>query len=244
MDVVLAIIFFVIAALYGAVGLGGGSSYLAVMGIMGLPPEVIRPTSLALNILVASIGTWKHVRAGQFSARIFWPVVAASIPFAFLGGRLSLPTELYRPVVGIVLLYAALRLWQSARGGQQITNPAKRLPVWLALIAGAVIGLVSGLVGIGGGIFLGPLLLLAGWADTREAMGITAAFVVVNSVAGLVGRYSVVPELPPSLIIWLIVVGVGGWIGAEFGSNRLNPFILRRLLALILLAGGLRLLVG
>ncbi len=241
MDVVLALIFFGIALLYGAVGLGGGSGYLAVMSIAGLPPEVIRPTALTLNILVASIGTWKHVRAGQFSARIFWPIVATSIPFAFLGGRLTLPGELYRPIVGIVLLYAAYRLWRHPDGATEVIKQ-QRLPIWMALAAGAVIGLVAGLVGIGGGIFLGPLLLLAGWADTKEAMGITAAFVVVNSLAGLAGRLSSVPELPPAMIVWLIVVAVGGWIGAEFGSNRLNPLVLRRLLALVLVAGGLRMI--
>ena len=242
MDVILGFIFFVIAVLYGAVGLGGGSGYLAVMGIAGLPPEVIRPTALTLNILVASIGTWKHVRVGQFSSRIFWPIVATSVPFAFLGGRLSLPGELYRPIVGIILFYAAFRLWRRP-GESAVEIKRERLPIWMALAAGAVIGLVAGLVGIGGGIFLGPLLLLAGWADTREAMGITAAFVVVNSLAGLAGRLSSVPELPPAMILWLIVVGVGGWIGAEFGSNRLNPLILRRLLALVLVTGGMRMIV-
>ena len=243
MDIVIAFVFFIIAVLYGAVGLGGGTGYLAVMGIFGLPPELIRSTALTFNILVASIGTWKHIRAGQFSARIFLPIAAASIPFAFLGGRLSLPGELYRPIVGIVLFYAAFRLWRTPNGVEE-TNQNKGLPIWIALIAGAVIGLVSGLVGVGGGIFLGPLLLLTGWSSTREAMGITAAFVVVNSMAGLAGRLSTVPELPPTILIWLLVVGAGGWIGAEFGSNRLNPLILRRLLALILIAGGLKMAIG
>ena len=104
MDILLAAIFFLIATLYGAVGLGGGSGYLAVMGLAGVPPEIMRPTALTLNILVASIGTWKYVRAGFFSARLFWPIAAASIPFAFLGGRLTLPGELYRPIVGVVQL--------------------------------------------------------------------------------------------------------------------------------------------
>ena len=241
MEAILAVVFFAIALLYGAVGLGGGSGYLAAMGIAGLSPEVIRPTALTLNILVASIGTWKHLRAGQFSARIFWPIAATSIPFAFLGGRLSLPGELYRPVVGLVLLYAALRLVRR-ENPSLVKGEREPLPLWMGMIAGAIIGVVSGLVGIGGGIFLGPLLLLAGWAETREAMGITAAFVVVNSAAGLAGRFSAVPDLPPALGIWIIVVAVGGWIGAEFGSNRLNPLILRRLLALVLITGGVRIM--
>ena len=241
-EIILAFFFFLVAALYGAVGLGGGSGYLAVMGLAGVPPEIMRPTALTLNILVASIGTWKYVRAGHFSARIFWPIAAASIPFAFLGGRLTLPAEIYRPIVGVVLLYASFRLWRSTTQSQTSPQVIKTLPIWIALIAGAVIGLVAGLVGMGGGIFLGPLLLLAGWADTRQAMGITAAFVLVNSLAGLAGRLFSIPELPPSILFWLLVVGFGGWLGAEFGSKRLNPQILRRLLALILAAGAIRMI--
>ncbi len=239
-EILLAVIFFLIATLYGAVGLGGGSGYLAVMGIVGVPPEIMRPTALALNILVASIGTWKYVRAGHFSARLFWPIAAASIPFAFIGGRYTLPGELYRPIVGVVLLYAALRLWRSSGGPQSATQVKANLPVWITLVAGAVIGLTAGLVGMGGGILLGPLLLLTGWADTRQTMGITAAFVLANSLAGLAGRLSAVPELPPSIFFWLLVVGIGGWLGAEYGSKRLDPQLLRRLLALVLLVGAVR----
>lgn len=239
-EILLAGIFFLIATLYGAVGLGGGSGYLAVMGIVGVPPEIMRPTALALNILVASIGTWKYVRAGHFSARLFWPIAAASIPFAFIGGRYTLPGELYRPIVGVTLLYAAYRLWRSSTGPKSAPQIKANLPVWITLIAGAAIGLISGLIGMGGGILLGPLLLLTGWADTRQAMGITAAFVLANSLAGLAGRLSTVPELPPSIFFWLLVVGIGGWLGAEYGSKRLNPQLLRRLLALLLLAGAAR----
>jgi uncharacterized membrane protein YfcA len=242
-DILLAVIFFLIATLYGAVGLGGGSGYLAVMSLFGVPPEIMRPTALTLNILVASIGTWKYVKAGHFSARLFWPIAAASIPFAFLGGLLSLPGEVYRPIVGVVLLYAAFRLWQSAASPQTSPKVNAFMPIWITLIAGAVIGLVSGLVGMGGGIFLGPLLLLTGWADTRQAMGITAAFVLVNSLAGLAGRLSSVPEIPPNIFPWLLVVGIGGWLGAEYGSKRLNAMMLRRLLALVLLAGAIRMFI-
>ncbi len=239
-EILLAVIFFLIATLYGAVGLGGGSGYLAVMGLFGVSPEIMRPIALTLNILVASIGTWKYVRAGHFSARLFWPIAAASIPFAFLGGYISLPGELYRPIVGLVLLYAAIRLWRSGSNTQSSTGSEPKLPLWVAFAAGAAIGLVAGLVGMGGGILLGPLLLFTGWADTRQTMGITAAFVLVNSLAGLSGRLTVVPDLPPIVLLYLLVVGVGGWLGAEYGSKRLNPLLLRRLLALVLLAGALR----
>ncbi|NKQ34242.1 MAG: sulfite exporter TauE/SafE family protein [Chloroflexi bacterium] len=242
--ILLACLFFLTAVLYAAVGLGGGSGYLSIMGIVGLPPEVIKPTALSLNILVAGLGTWQHIRAGQFSARLFWPIALMSIPFAFLGGWLTLPTNIYRPLVGVALLYAAGRLWLSSREKKEKGEERRRpyLPLWVTLIAGAGIGLVSGLMGMGGGIFLGPLLLLTGWAGTRETMGITAAFVLVNSSAGLAGHISTVHALPSTIPLWLLAAGVGGWIGAEYGSRRLDPRLLRKLLALVLAAGGLRLI--
>ena len=244
MELLLTLLLFLVAAVYAAVGLGGGSGYLAVMGLAGVPPEVMRPTALALNILVASLGTWQYVRAGYFSARLFWPIALASIPFAYLGGYLTLPPEIYRPIVGAVLIYSAWRLWRSTMPGQELPAVRADLPVWVAVVAGAALGFVSGLIGIGGGIFLGPLLLLAGWADTKQALGVTAAFVLVNSISGLLGRLTAVPELPANLWMWLVAAGLGGWLGARLGSRRLNPRILRRLLAMILLVGGLRLLLN
>lgn len=241
MEWILAGAFFLIAMLYAAVGSGGGSGYLAVMGLAGVEPTVMRPTALALNVLVTVIGTWRYVRAGHFSGRLFWPIAAMSLPFAFLGGRWSLPTAVYRPVVALVLLYAAVRLWQSTQAQAQAV-PKTRLPLGITLLAGAVIGLLSGLVGVGGGIFLGPLLMLTGWASTRQTLGITSAFVLTNSLAGLAGQLSTMATLPPGIWLWLTAVAVGGWLGAEFGSQRLDPRLLRRLLALVLLLGGGRLL--
>ena len=244
MVLLLDLLFFAIAALYASVGSGGGSGYLAVMGLAGVAPELMRPTALVLNILVAGIGTWKYVRAGHFSARLFWPIALMSVPFAFWGGSLSLPTALYRPLVGLVLLYAAFRLWWGTRAAAPPRPGRARLPLWAALLVGAVIGLVSGLLGIGGGIFLGPLLLLAGWAGTRQTMGITAAFVLVNSAAGLLGLLATAPVLPPGIALWLPAVAAGGWLGAEYGSRRLDPLVLRRLLALVLVLGGVRMFLG
>jgi uncharacterized membrane protein YfcA len=244
MEFLLALLFFLIAVLYGSVGLGGGSGYLATMGLLGVPPEIMRPVALSLNILVASLSSWHYIRSGNFSARLFWPIALASVPFAFLGGYLVLPGNIYRPLVGLVLIYSAWRLWRSTMPGQNLPEVRSDVPLWLLLLAGAAIGLLSGLIGIGGGIFLGPLLLLAAWADTKQAMGITAAFVLANSIAGLAGRMTAVPELPSNLWIWLLVVGAGGWLGAKLGSTWVDPRILRRLLALILFAGGLRLVLS
>lgn len=244
MELLLALLFFLIAALYSSVGLGGGSGYLAMMGLVGVPPEIMRPVALSLNILVASISSWLYIRSGYFSARIFWPIVLASVPFAFLGGYLELPGYIYRPAVGLLLVYSAVRLWRSTMPGQSLPEVRSDLPLWMLVLAGAVIGFVSGLMGIGGGTFLGPLLLLAGWAGTKEALGITAAFVLANSISALAGRLTAVPELPSGIWMWLLAAGIGGWLGARLGSTRLDPRLLRRLLAIILLVGGLRLLLN
>jgi hypothetical protein len=236
---ILTIIFFITAVLYAAVGLGGGSGYLAVMELMGTAPEIMRPVSLALNTLVAGIGAWKHVRAGQFSARLFWPVALTSIPLAFIGGRLTLPGKLYHAIVGAILLYAAVRLWSSTNGKAGMERETAVVSPWIILIAGAAIGLLSGLVGMGGGVFLGPLLLLSGWSDTRQTMGITAAFVLVNSIAGLAGNLSAVQAWPGQIPLWLLVAGSGAWLGAELGSRLLEPVRLQQLLALALVVTAL-----
>ncbi|MFN2135530.1 MAG: sulfite exporter TauE/SafE family protein [Candidatus Promineifilaceae bacterium] len=244
METVLAVLFFVIAVLYSAVGLGGGSGYVAVMGAAGLPPDIIRPTALSMNILVSTIATISYLRAGYFTARIFWPVTLASVPMAYLGGYLTLPPFIYRPLVGAVLVYTAWRLWRSTRQGHALPSVRADRPLWLIALAGAVLGLMSGLMGIGGGTFLAPLLLLTGWADTKNALGVTAAFVLFNSLAGLAGRLTAAPALPAGIAFWVAAAGLGGLLGARLGSRRLDPRLLRIILALILLVGGLRLLLN
>lgn len=245
LDFLLALFFFLIAALYAAVGSGGGSGYLATMGLFGLSPDVMRSVALLLNVLVTSISTWKFVRAGHFSARIFWPIAALSVPAAFWGGRLPVDAAIYRPLVGGVLLFAAWRMWRSTFDQKRERLAPKALSkkmMGLFLVIGAGLGAVSGLLGIGGGIFLGPLLIFTGWATTRETIGVSAAFVLVNSAAGLLGRLSVMPALPQALWIWLPAVGLGGYLGAEFAAQRLDQRWIRRLLAAVLVAGGIRLI--
>lgn len=241
MDVALALLFFLIALLYAAVGGGGGSGYLAVMGLLGVPVAAMRPTALTLNILVSAIGTWQYARAGYFRPHLFWPLALASVPMAYVGGRLTLDAAVYNPLVAAALLLAAARLVRASRGPIRPTSARRVAP---ALLAGSVIGLFSGALGLGGGIFLSPFLLLAGWADTRQTMALSAAFVLVNSVAGLFGLLSHQAQLPPGLPLWLAAAALGGWIGALLGSRHLDPQLLRRMLALVLALGALRLLVG
>jgi len=228
--------------LYSSVGHAGASGYLAAMALVGVTPAVMRPTALILNILVALIATGKFYRAGCFSWPLFWPFAVASIPLAYLGGSLSLPGTLYKQVVGLILLCAAYQLVRTASAATPTKSQAFSLP--LALLAGAGIGLLSGLTGTGGGIFLSPLLLFLGWAETKQSSGVSAAFILVNSIAGILGLLSKAVVLPSALPVWATAAVVGGLMGAEYGSRRLATPTLRRLLALVLVIAGGKLIVA
>jgi uncharacterized membrane protein YfcA len=236
----LAALFFVTAVLYSSVGNAGASGYLAAMTLVGLAPEVMKPTALLLNILVALITTVRFYRAGHFSWPLFWPFTIASVPCAFLGGALVLPSGLYQGLVGSILLFAAYRLfWYADESHAHPTG----VPRMLALLLGAGLGFVSGLTGIGGGIFLSPLLLMMGWAEPRQSASVSAAFILVNSVAGLCGEAVSVHALPQAAPLWAGAVVVGGLVGSELGARQLAEVTLRRLLALVLAMAGLKLIL-
>ena len=238
---IIAILFFVGAALYASVGHGGASSYLAVMGLFSLAPDVMKPTALALNILVAGVATFKFYRAGLFRWGLFWPFAIASIPAAFVGGAVMLPARWYKIVVGVVLVYAAVWMFRSAM--RPISKETHPPPLWAALVAGLAIGFLSGLTGVGGGIFLSPLLLRMGWAETRATSGVAAPFILVNSIAGLLGHIASVSQLPPSVPVWGAAALIGGWIGASYGSKRAPVPVLRQLLSLVLVVAGAKLIL-
>jgi uncharacterized membrane protein YfcA len=239
--VVIAILFFAGAALYASVGHAGASAYLAVMGLYSFDPSVMKPTALALNILVAAIATLKFYRAGLFSWCLFWPFAVVSIPAAFIGGATTLPSRSYKIVVGIVLLYAAVWMFRSSL--KPLKTAAHLPPLWAAIAAGLAIGFLSGLTGVGGGIFLSPLILYMGWADTRATSGVAAPFILVNSVAGLLGQFSSAAQLPPNIPVWGVAAVLGGWLGASYGSKRAPPPVLRQLLSLVLVVAGVKLIL-
>jgi hypothetical protein len=223
------------AFLYASVGHGGASGYLAVMAFAGLAPEIMKPAALALNVVVAGIGTWKYLRAGAFDWKVFWPFAVVSIPMAYAGGLMYVPPGVFKPLVGVALLFAAWRMVLSTRHAEVERHQLKLIP---ALVAGAAMGLLSGLTGVGGGIFLSPLILMLGWAGTRETSGIAALFILVNSLAGLLGHGDL-SALPGHFPVWMAVVAVLGWAGAELGSRRFRLPVIRNLLAVVLaLAGG------
>lgn len=234
---------FLVAVLYSSVGHGGASGYLAVLALFGTAAAVTRPTSLVLNLFVASITFVQFYRAGHFDWRIFLPFAAGSIPLAFLGGMIQLPTTVYKIVLGVALIFAAIRLAVNLKSEDETNAPR----IWICLLVGAGLGFVSGLVGIGGGVFLTPILLLFGWAETKKAAGVSALFIFVNSVSGLLGnwllgRNSQLSNLPQNVWLWVLAAIVGGIIGSTMGSFRFNSLTLRRVLAVGLLIAGVKLI--
>lgn len=228
----------VAAFVYASVGHGGASAYIAAMALAGIAPAEMRPIALTLNILVSALATYKFWRAGHFRWRLFWPFAAVSIPFAYLGGAITLPGHVYKAVVGLVLVYAGWQLWRSFRAGAEM-RPVREPAVALAMAIGAAMGLLSGLTGVGGGIFLSPLLLMLGWAGTKQTSAVAAPFILVNSVAGLAaGFVAGTAALPESTWVLAAAVIAGGWLGAEYGSRRFANPVVRRVLAVVLAVAG------
>lgn len=236
--ILVSVAVFAAAFLFAMAGHTGASAYLAIFGLLGMAPAEIKPSVLALNVVVGIVAVYKFGRAGHFSWRLIWPFILTSMPASFLGGQITLPSQVYRILAGLVLLYAASRMLFDVPGKNGVL-PAPP-PIWLSLLLGAGIGLTGGLIGIGGGVLLSPILLLANWAGPQLTAGTIAVFVLLNSASGLLGYWSASPALPPALPVWAAVSLVGGWIGAEIGSRRLSATTIRRMLGLILLLAGLR----
>ena len=269
---ILLALILIIAVLYSSVGQAGGSGYLAAMALIGMAPEAMKPTALCLNIVVALIATVRFARAGCFSWRLFWPFVLGSVPFSFIGGALALPSPVYKGFVGVLLLFAAAMLIRkSEEGGEHSESPVPgraeslspdravpplhnravpplhdrataQLAVPTGLAIGGVIGLLSGMIGIGGGIFLSPIVLLRGWAGARESSGLAAPFILANSIAALAGHYLATGFIPAPAPLWAAAAAVGGAIGAGLGSRKLSPVAVRRILALVLLIAAMKLI--
>lgn len=239
--ILLSIIFAIIAALYASVGQAGGTGYIAVMGLVGLGPDTIKPTALALNILVAAIGCWRFASAGLLTWRTFYPFAILGAPFSVLGGATNLPASLYQPVVGGLLLLAAVQMLRSApSAARHDANAPPNPPFVPSLLTGGGIGFISGVTGVGGGIFLAPMVLAFGWVETRQASAVSTIFNLLNSAAALAGAYTALPNLPEPLPWWLLAVGLGGFVGSWLGSRHLPSTVLRYILAGLLVTAGAR----
>jgi uncharacterized protein len=242
--VLLGALFFGAAVLYSSVGHAGASAYLAAMGLLGVSPDVARPTALALNIVVASFVTFRFWRRGYIHWRALVPFLVGSIPFAFLGGSLPISGALYKQLVGAVLIFAAIQLARTARRAAETDtgHGVPHVPTYPAIAIGAGIGLLSGLTGTGGGIFLSPILLIAGWAEQRAASGIAAGFILANSISGLAGNLARLAALPPALPLWVAAVVIGAVVGSEVGSRQGRTLQLRGALSVVLVIAGLKLI--
>lgn len=227
------------ALLYSSVGHGGASGYLAAMALFGLAPVFMKPAALAMNIAVAGLVFLRLCRAGYFDARLFWPFALGSIPLAFIGGALTLTGGVYKILVAVALLVAAARLlWTSQE------HEVRAAPNFgIALVIGASLGFLSGLTGVGGGIFLSPLLLLLRWTNMRTTAAVSAAFILVNSIAGLAGHATVAVAWPAQLPALMLAALAGALIGSELAVRRLAPVTLRRVLGVVLVIAGAKLLL-
>jgi len=232
-----------VAFLYACVGHGGASGYIAVLALAGLPAEQIKPLALLLNTLVAGVGCWNFLRAGHLPWRRLWPVYVLSIPAAFLGGWLALPALWFRRLVGVVLLLSAWRLGRRLEDPPALQEPSPGV----LLAAGGGLGLLAGLTGTGGGVFLTPLLLFCRWCTTRQAAAVSVLFILFNSIAGLAGlawagAWPAGGFTRPELLLWLGVVVLAGGLGSRLGSRHWPVAWIRRALAAVLLLASWKLL--
>lgn len=238
-DYLLALCLMAGAVLFTSVGHGGASAYIALMALFGLNAAVIRPTALVLNILVTSFSSVRYLKAGLFDWRTLWPVLLGAIPFAFLGGSLTLPGHFYKPLVGFVLLVSGLRLLMPDMIRK--LPDGRLIPIYLGIPLGALIGFLAGLTGTGGGIFLSPVLIFSGWADVRKASGITTVFILCNSIAGLAGNPSSLLAVGHQTFLFAAAVLVGAVIGTQFGITSFAKATILKALGLVLLIAAAKL---
>jgi uncharacterized membrane protein YfcA len=243
-DLLLAALLFAVAVLYSSVGHAGASGYIASMTLLGFAPDQVRPTALALNLLVGGIGLSRWWRGGHVRWRNVLPFVLASAPAAFLSAQIRLPKESWSLLLGIVLLVAAIGVFRHASRAEaeDAATQGRKVPWPAGLVVGAAIGVLSGLTGTGGAIFLTPLLLFAHWMPTREASGTSVAFVWINSLTGLAGLLHSGQSLPTMLPLWLGVVALGALLGTQLGLQWLPVRGLRRALGVVLLIAAAKLL--
>lgn len=220
------------AALYSSVGHGGASAYIALMAVFGLAPDEIRPIALLLNILVAGLGAIRFIRAGRFSWDVFWPFAVAAVPAAFFAARIPASDVVFRALLALALAAAALRylLWPQIDAIKAARAPSK----FVALASGGALGALAGLTGIGGGVFLSPLLVFAGWADPQRATGIAALFIVVNSAAGLAGRFSTIAHIPAFAAWFALAAMAGALAGTALSLARFDKNAILRALGAVL----------
>lgn len=230
---------FAASILYSSVGHGGASGYLAAMALFGVHPEIMKPVALVMNISVTILIIYKCYDKFDIDWKLLTSLVVVSVPFAFLGGILSLDSEQYKLILGVVLLFAAWRMFITHSIERKLVKP----PWPIVVAVGASLGFASGVTGIGGGIFLSPLLLLLGWTSVKDSIPVVAAFVLVNSISGLLGYMTSGGGIPETTIMFILVVAVGAYIGIELASRRLSSNGLRNMLGIVLVVASSKMLI-
>lgn len=233
------VLLFIVAFLYASVGHGGASGYLALMAIFAVSPVVMKPTALLLNLFVSSTSFIQFYRGGHFKWNIFWPLALASVPLSFVGGMMSIENAIYKKILGVLLLFPVIRFF-FFRSTDLRNLRLSNIPV--SLIMGGSIGLLSGMIGIGGGIILSPVLLLLKWTDQKQTAAISASFIFVNSVAGLGGQLMKGFEFNSHMLADVGVAFAGGICGAYFGALKFRQDILKIILAMVLAVAAYKLL--
>ncbi len=228
----------IIAFLYASVGHGGASGYLALMALFSVAPETMKPTALLLNLFVAGIAFYHYYKAGHFNKKLFLSFAITSIPLAFLGGMIEVDASLYKKILAVLLVFAILKMLNVF--GKESTS-VKNLKLWQGLVIGGVIGFFSGLIGIGGGIILTPVILLLHWGKMKEAAAVSALFIWVNSASGLVGQFSAGARLSSPTFVLVALALLGGFFGSYYGSKKLDNTVLRYLLAIVLMIASIKL---
>ena len=235
------ILLFIVALLYASVGHGGASGYLALMALYGFAPEVMKPTALILNLFVSLTSFLLFLKGGHFKWKLFLPFALASIPMSFLGGTIALDAHVYKKVLGILLLFPVLRFFIFPNTADK---DLKNSNIYISILIGGVIGFLSGLIGIGGGILLSPILLLLAWTNQKQTAAISALFIFVNSIAGLAGQLSHGIKFEPQMFSFVAIAFVGGVVGAWLGSLKFNQQVLKYTLAVVLLMASVKLILS
>ena len=228
----------IVAFLYASVGHGGASGYLALMALFSFASETMKPTALLLNLFVAGIAFYHYYKAGYFNKKLFLSFAIASVPFAFLGGMIDVDATIYKKILSLLLIIAILKMLNVFGKDSDYIKPVK---VWQGLTIGAIIGFFSGLIGIGGGIILTPIILLLHWGKMKEAAAVSALFIWVNSASGLAGQFSSGVLLSSQSFVLVGVALIGGFLGSYYGSKKFNNKLLRYMLAFVLIIASVKL---
>ncbi len=236
----LLVILFLVSFLYSSIGHGGASGYIAVLSIIGMSSTIVRPSALILNVFVASISFYQYYKGGYFRWKLFYPFALLSIPMAYLGSFVALDPIWYKRIVGACLILGVWRILGAFNSKNNATT--KQAPFVLCLLIGAGLGFLSGMIGIGGGIILSPIILILGWGNLKETSAVSALFIVVNSIAGILGLWGQHITWPSQLTLWIGVAIVGGFIGAYWGSKKAQPHVLKNVLAIVLLFAAFKLI--